>query len=106
MIDLMKEHPLSMARAGAFAGHQLGREALSSAAIHRWARKGRFGIRLEVLETPSGRITTEEAICRFFSAITAAARREQPVVKRSAPRPGIEERVARAMSVLDGDRHG
>lgn len=99
MIDLLKEQPLSMAGAGRFAGEQLGREALSSAAMHRWARKGRFGIRLEVLVTPSGRITTKEAICRFFAAITAAASR--PETARPSRRSTVDARVARAIRVLD-----
>jgi hypothetical protein len=106
VIDLLKEQTLSMSQAGRFAGEQLGRGPLSSAAIHRWSRKGRFGIRLEVLETPSGRITTKEAICRFFAAITAAARREKPAVQRGARRPGVEDRVARAMDTLDGGQRG
>lgn len=99
MIDLLKEQPLSMAKAGRFAGEQLGREALSSAAMHRWARKGRFGIRLEVLVTPSGRITTKEAICRFFAAITAVASRHE--TNRSPQRPTVGARVAQAIRVLE-----
>lgn len=104
-IDLLREQALSLARAARYAAKVLGRDsAFSAATMHRWIRKGKYGVWLESLNTPSGRVVTVEAIHRFFAAITAAARREQPVVRSSPKRSGIEERVMRAMDVLDGGR--
>jgi hypothetical protein len=43
---------------------------VSTVTLWRWATKGVCGITLETLRTPSGRVTTREALTRFLEALT------------------------------------
>jgi hypothetical protein len=101
-IDILKERTLKVSAAARFVGRLLGRRAVSSATIQRWMRKGRFGVRLEFLSTPSGRVVSVEALQRFFSAITTAAHRARPDASIVARRPSMDERLCRATAILDG----
>lgn len=38
--------------------------------IYRWAKSGRQGIVLETLQTPAGKLTSVEALQRFFEALS------------------------------------
>ena len=38
--------------------------------IYRWAKSGRRGIVLETLQTPAGKITSVEALQRFFESLS------------------------------------
>ncbi len=40
--------------------------------VHRWARFGVAGVRLETLKIGARRVTSAEALFRFFEAVTAA----------------------------------
>jgi Protein of unknown function (DUF1580) len=55
---------------------------VSTVTFWRWATRGSGGIILETLQTPSGRVTSREAIARFFLALT-----EQRQASSSSARP-------------------
>ncbi|MCA9171947.1 MAG: DUF1580 domain-containing protein [Planctomycetales bacterium] len=67
MIDIQNEQLLSLAEASREIPG--GRVALST--LHRWRLAGIRGIRLETLKCGHRRITSREALERFFAATTA-----------------------------------
>jgi hypothetical protein len=59
---------------------------VSTVTLWRWATKGCRGIVLETLVTPGGRVTSREAIARFFRALTES-RQAGSSSARPAPAP-------------------
>ncbi len=104
-IDLLREQPMLVARAGGYAGKLLGRDdALSSATIHRWIRKGKYGVFLESVKTPCGQVVTVEALVRFFAAITQVAKGKATKFRPKARRTSADSRVQSALASLEGDQ--
>lgn len=62
---------------------------------YRWATAGVKGIRLETLNTPSGRITTRRAIRRFFAALSG----ETPTANTRTPTRRRREHIAAERSL-------
>lgn len=62
--------------------------------VYRWIQKGVRGVKLEVIDTPGGMITTKEAIARFFAALSAA-RRGLPTTPASRT-PSARQRAAQS----------
>ena len=46
--------------------------------LHRWATRGVHGVRLEFLRTPSGLVTSREALARFFERLTSQGGEQAP----------------------------
>lgn len=47
-----------------------GGRKLDKSSVFRWAKRGKAGVRLETLSTPTGIITTRSATLRFFAALS------------------------------------
>ena len=71
MIDILKERLLPLRDTGLRSFR--GNKNLNYATVWRWATRGKDGIVLETIVTPSGRMTSKEAISRFFRALSAKA---------------------------------
>ncbi|GAB5403964.1 MAG: hypothetical protein Aurels2KO_21950 [Aureliella sp.] len=52
-------------------------QRLSIKTVYRWAQRGLSGIQLETLQVGGTLYTSEEALARFFNAITCEKRREK-----------------------------
>jgi hypothetical protein len=70
MLDLAQESTLTFAEAA--RDPVLGRP-VHIATIYRWANKGVRGIRLETVMVGGRRLTTQEAMTRFFDRLTQTA---------------------------------
>jgi hypothetical protein len=68
MVDVFREEPISFAQAPTILP---GRPSFQS--LHRWATKGRRGVRLESVLIGGRRYTTREAFFRFVERLTAIA---------------------------------
>jgi hypothetical protein len=70
MIDIGTETLLTFAQAAAEMPRRRQGKRVSVVTIWRWTKQGSHGIVLETLETPSGKITSKEALARFLQALT------------------------------------
>ena len=81
-IDFATETPFTLAE----AARTLPGGAVHVSTIHRWRMKGVRGVRLETFLRGGIRYTTDEALERFFAAITAAADGDATPVRTSRKR--------------------
>jgi hypothetical protein len=70
MIDSQTEHVITFAQAAEIPPRRRRGRKTHVSTIYRWALSGSKGIVLESLVTPSGRVTSREALARFFEALT------------------------------------
>jgi hypothetical protein len=70
MIDIRYEPLLSLEDAAKLAPGLRAGQHVSTASVHRWARTGMRGVRLETIVAGGRRCTTREALQRFFSRVT------------------------------------
>jgi hypothetical protein len=70
MIDIASETILTLSEAAARQACRRQGKRVSTVTIWRWATRGARGIVLESLQTPSGRVTSVQAIQRFFVALS------------------------------------
>jgi len=98
--DLVAAGLLTFPKAARRGPRRRGRNVHTST-LYRWATKGIRNIRLEVLDTPSGLCTSEPAIKRFFSRLTAA--RNLP---RQRPQPPRDEKQHEAIEAELNRRFG
>ena len=110
-IDITREKTLDFRKVPSFIEKIRGHRPHISA-VYRWAESNRNGVALEYLQTPKGRITSEEAIQRFFNALThrctislgSHARQQLP---RPTADPLPKRRVAAKLGItLDGEAPG
>jgi hypothetical protein len=73
MIDLRSENVLSLTEATEHLPHRRGGRAVHVATLYRWAQRGVRGIRLEVLQCGGTKVTSLEALQRFFERLSAAS---------------------------------
>ena len=98
MIDLSREELFPLTRAAEFVP---GRRPNAST-IYRWVLKGIRGVRLETLLVGGCRLTSREALERFFRATTVAADAAlaapltaSDLKRRSARQSAIEAEMSR-----------
>jgi hypothetical protein len=70
MIDIQTETLITLAQAAAEMPRRRQGKRVSIVTLWRWATQGSRGIFLESLETPSGKVTSKEALARFLQALT------------------------------------
>ena len=70
MIDIGSETVLTLSQAASEQPCRRQGKRVSTVTLWRWSTRGCDGIVLETLQTPSGRVTSREAIGRFFQALT------------------------------------
>ena len=82
-IDIKTEHTFFLRDAPNHLPHLRHGRKFDRCTIYRWAKSGRRGIALESLQTPAGRITSIEALQRFFEALSdpCPVHREPRVVR-------------------------
>jgi hypothetical protein len=91
MIDVGSETLLTLSQAAAEQPCRRQGKRVSTVTLWRWATRGSGGVILETLQTPSGRVTSREAIQRFFEALTASRQagsssaRPAPLAGRRSP---------------------
>jgi hypothetical protein len=110
MIDSSSETLLTFSQAAAEQPCRRRGRRVSTVTLWRWATSGCRGIVLETLQTPSGRVTSREAIARFFLALTESRRAGSsspgpapaPIRRRSpARRQRDSERAERILAARD-----
>jgi hypothetical protein len=92
MIEFGSETLLTFSQAAAELPRRRQGKRVSTVTLWRWATKGVDGVTLETLRTPSGRVTTREALARFLEALT---QRGQSYPSSSGPSPGRYRSPAR-----------
>jgi hypothetical protein len=91
MIDIGSETLLTLSQAASLQACRRQGKKVSSVTLWRWATRGSGGVILETLRTPSGRVTSVQAIQRFFLALTesrqagSASARPFPHAGRRSP---------------------
>ena len=68
MFDIATETPITFSQAAALQACRRQGKRVSTVTVWRWATRGVNGIILDTLQTPSGRITSKQALQRFFEA--------------------------------------
>src|SRR5262245_46610531 len=71
MIDIASETLITFSQAAAEQPHRRQGKRVSTVTIWRWTTRGSGGVVLESLKTPSGRVTSRQAVQRFFETLTA-----------------------------------
>ena len=108
MIDIGSETLLTFSQAAAEQPCRRQGKRVSTVTLWRWATSGSGGIVLETLQTPSGRVTSREALQRFFEALTesrqagSSSARPAPLAGRRSPSPPTRERESRAVPDREG----
>lgn len=84
MIDTSIEQAIPLSLAAREIPNRRGSRGVNVATVWRWMQRGIRGIKLETILIGGQRMTTREAMRRFFAATTAAADGTAPSV--AAPR--------------------
>jgi hypothetical protein len=87
VIDIGSETLLTLSQAASEQPCRRQGKRVSTVTLWRWATRGSGGITLETLQTPSGLVTSREALQRFFDALTES-RQAGSSSARSAPLAG------------------
>lgn len=85
MIDLDTEHVMTFPRAGASITGTVSGRPVKAPTIWRWADEGLAGVRLEACYRRGVRVTSKEALERFFDRVAeakTAIREERARAKR------------------------
>ena len=78
MIDVVHEQVLPLTAAARELPSRSGALGVNVSTVWRWSLRGIRGVRLETVLVGGIRMTSREALQRFFSAATAAANGETP----------------------------
>jgi hypothetical protein len=106
MIDWQSEDIITFAQAADTLPRRRRGQKTHVSTIYRWALSGSKGIVLESLVTPSGRVTSKEALARFFEALTerqaGAIGGGQP---QPRPRVSVRTRAQRQRASAEAGRN-
>jgi len=86
MIDTAVEQPLPLAVLARKVPNRDGKRGVNVSTMWRWIQRGIHGVRLESLLIGGIRMSTEQALARFFERTTAAASGEVPPAQTSKQR--------------------
>lgn len=92
MIDVTRESPIPLSVAARGVPNRAGGRGISVPTVWRWAQRGIRGVRLETVMIGGVRMTTDDALQRFYSATTAATD-GRPLTTRT---PAARERAIAA----------
>lgn len=73
MIDVEREKLIPLAEVPALLPPGRSGRRVHVSAVFRWVQKGLKGIRLEAVQLAGRRVTSREALSRFFQALSAGA---------------------------------
>jgi hypothetical protein len=97
-IDLTSEQLMSLSK----AARECPGGKVSAATIWRWHLHGRRGIRLESVLRGGTRMTSKEALIRFFAAVTAVVDGAIPSARTEAQRRRAIDQADRELSDMGG----
>ena len=86
MIDTTLEEPVPLAVLAREVVNRGGRRGINVSTVWRWIQRGIHGVRLESILVGGIRMSSREALARFFAATTAAANGKQTPVRTSRQR--------------------
>jgi hypothetical protein len=86
MIDLTRESLISLSDVPAHLPERRGGKRPHISCIYRWAQKGCRGVLLETLQCGGTKITSLQALQRFFEKLTAASSGTAPPTRSSRQR--------------------
>lgn len=84
MIDLGREETITLAQAAKLLPRRRGKKVHAST-LWRWAKYGVRGRKLDALLTPSGYLTSVEAVARFFASLADLEAGKPVAVEQKAP---------------------
>ena len=91
MIDSTRETLISLADVPAQLPDRRGGRRPHVSCVYRWAQRGCRGVKLEVLQCGGTKVTSLEAIQRFFERLTAASSNEPTPARTSKQRQRATE---------------
>ena len=97
MIDTTQEQPLPLALLSREVTNRDGDRGINVSTMFRWIQRGVKGVRLETVMIGGIRMSSREALARFFQATTRAANGEAPAVSTPKQR---ERAIAEAAAEL------
>jgi hypothetical protein len=83
MIDTSAEQPIPLSLAARETPNRQGERGVNVATVWRWSLRGIRGCKLETILIGGQRMTSREALQRFFVATTAAADRSDTAMGTS-----------------------
>ncbi|MGC3967715.1 MAG: DUF1580 domain-containing protein [Pirellulales bacterium] len=92
MIDVNNEHLVPLAEVPLLLPASRSGRPVHLSAIYRWAMKGLKGIRLETLQCAGRRVTSREALSRFFAALSEQAGLTEPSTQARTRSPVARKR--------------
>jgi len=98
MIDPNTETLVSLAEVARILPRRRGGKKAHLSGIYRWTTAGCKGVVLESLQCGGTRVTSREALARFFERLTSVTRGDRPAVRTVAQR---ERAAAKAMKELE-----
>lgn len=102
MIQHERETLLTLTEAAARLPRRRGGKKVNAATLYRWASHGCRGVRLEVLQVGGTKVTSTQALQRFFEALTAPAR-EPATAGTGSHRPAPARRRQRDDAAVEAE---
>jgi Protein of unknown function (DUF1580) len=84
MIDSTREQLIALSDVPKHLPARRGGKKVHVSSVFRWAQRGCKGVKLEALQAGGTKVTSAEALQRFFEKLTAAASGEPLPVRSSA----------------------
>jgi len=97
MIDLTRETLVSLADVPAHLPRRRGGKRAHVSCIYRWAEPGSKGVKLEVLQCGGTKVTSLEALQRFFERLGAVANGEKPLARSAKQRQRATEQATKEL---------
>lgn len=105
MIDPDTEEILAMPDAARFVQRRFGGRKPSMNTLWRWSVRGLRGVNLETMKRGGTRVTSEEAILRFFDRLAMGGDGSVPAESNPRPSPnfsGVLDRMAAERLIAEG----
>jgi hypothetical protein len=93
MIDSTRETLIALADVPSHLPNRRGGKRPHVSCIYRWAQRGCKGIKLETLQCGGTKVTSLEALQRFFEQLSTGANRKPPVTRTSRHRRRAAEKA-------------
>jgi hypothetical protein len=98
MIDASHEALISLADVPGHLPNRRGGKRPHVSCIYRWAQRGIRGVRLETLQCGGTKVTSSEALQRFFERLGAVDSGEAPPVRTSTQRQRASEKASQDLA--------
>lgn len=97
-IDIGEEELLSFSEAAAYICSRFARggRAIHVSTLHRWSGRGIRGVRLKTVSIGGLRVTSKQALARFFDALSNSESSSAPAGSSASAAPSMAARDRRA----------